>query len=1033
METTCTFASMLGGNFITVPSYQCAFSWDTNEKGRQVNTFYESLCAYRDTSVKYNLGHFLFQKKDDLQYEVIDGQQRLTTGVLFLSTAYHCLETIRPLTEFENFAQKMIYYAPKPTYAPLFPFFNRFRQLLLYFSRKISTFAHLFPILYMPKRTTHTAHTATPRPEVSSIQVEKASFGTRFRAFFTDKRTHYICSIILFAMAIFIAVAYISYYFTGTADQSLLAMSRAERHEHRLEAQNPLGIMGAAIANFLIDGSFGCIAILWSVLLICYAIALWPSDKRIVSPIRVSFYALFWLLWTPLLLGFTQMLCEAGTFRWGGMYGEWIAALLNSYIHPIGVILLLAVVLIIYLVITVHDFIPRVQNSYDKLVVLSQRISKSDSHADEIVPDTPPTIDGDGTSEGDTVQIVPNEIIPDDTEEEEHSDNTIDLTNTSDSPASTDGFDVPDAPASSEDFFKIENPANDTSDTPQDSEPADTQIPEPLPKVDSTDTGDTINLHIEQTKAVDLAPDDPERILQELGPYDPRKDLEYYKFPSLDLLKVYDNETTPIINHEEQQANALRIKTTLSTYGIEIESIKATVGPTVTLYEIVPKAGIRIAKIQNLENDIMMSLAAKGIRIIAPMPGKGTIGIEVPNENAQIVSMHSVIASKRFQEEQKMHLPIAIGRTITNEVFMFDLAKTPHLLVAGATGQGKSVAINAIITSLLYKKHPAELKFVMVDPKMVEFAPYKPLLRHYLAAMPDVDENDIVITDCDKVVNTLNSLVIEMENRYKLLMDAGVRNLEDYNDKFVRRRLNPNKLVADSLHHRYLPYIVIIIDEYGDFIMQAGKQVETPIARITQKARAVGMHMILATQRPSVNIVTGVIKANIPTSIALRTKSVIDSRTILDTKGADQLIGRGDMLYSGNGNITRIQCAFVDTPEVDKIVEHISHQQRYTEPYQLPEYIPEGQEGEALAPGSVDMKRLDPMFADVARYVVTKQEGSTSRLQRAFEIGYNRAGKLSDQLEAAGIVGPNKGPKGRDVLITDLEALEQLLHELGQA
>ena len=427
----------------------------------------------------------------------------------------------------------------------------------------------------------------------------------------------------------------------------------------------------------------------------------------------------------------------------------------------------------------------------------------------------------------------------------------------------------------------------------------------------------------------------------------------------------------------------------------------------------------------------MLSLSAMGIRIIAPIPGKGTIGIEVPNEKPQVVSMHSVIASKRFQEEQKMRLPISIGRTITNEVFMFDLAKTPHLLVAGATGQGKSVAINAIITSLLYKKHPAELKFVMVDPKMVEFAPYKPLLRHYLAATPDTDDQNIVITDCDKVINTLNSLVIEMENRYKLLMDAGVRNLEDYNDKFVSRRLNPEKLVEDSLHHQFLPYIVIIIDEYGDFIMQAGKQVETPIARITQKARAVGMHMILATQRPSVNIVTGVIKANIPTRIALRTQSVVDSRTVLDTKGADQLIGRGDMLYSGNGNITRLQCAFVDTPEVDAIVEHIEKQQHYFEPYQLPEYIPEGGEGEALAPGAVDLKRLDPMFADVARYVVTKQEGSTSRLQRAFEIGYNRAGKLSDQLEAAGIVGPNKGPKGRDVLIQSLDELDKKLQELG--
>ena len=536
---------------------------------------------------------------------------------------------------------------------------------------------------------------------------------------------------------------------------------------------------------------------------------------------------------------------------------------------------------------------------------------------------------------------------------------------------------------------------------------------------------------VEEVKEVELSEDDPEYLLRKLGPYDPRKDLELYKFPSLNLLKVYDNETAPVINQEEQQANANRIVTTLRNFGIEIESIKATVGPTVTLYEIVPKAGIKISKIQGLENDIMLSLAAMGIRIIAPIPGKGTIGIEVPNEHPQVVSMHSVIASKRFQEEKKMRLPIAYGRTITNEVFMFDLAKTPHLLVAGATGTGKSVAINAIITSLLYKKHPAELKMVLVDPKMVEFAPYKPLLRHYLAATPDTDPEQVVITDCDKVVNTLNSLVIEMENRYKLLMNAGVRTLEDYNEKFVSRRLNPEKLVADSLHHRYLPYIVIIIDEYGDFIMQAGKQVETPIARITQKARAVGMHMILATQRPSVNIVTGVIKANIPTRMALRTQSVVDSRTVLDNKGAEQLIGRGDSLYAGNASITRVQCAFVDTPEVDAIVEHIEKQQHYFEPYQLPEYIPEGGEGEALAPGAVDLKRLDPMFADVARYTVSKQEGSTSRIQRAFEIGYNRAGKLSDQLEAAGIVGPNKGPKGRDVLIQSLDELDKKLQELG--
>ena len=413
-----------------------------------------------------------------------------------------------------------------------------------------------------------------------------------------------------------------------------------------------------------------------------------------------------------------------------------------------------------------------------------------------------------------------------------------------------------------------------------------------------------------------------------------------FVFPALDLLKVYDNETMPVIDQDEQRANGTRIVTALRHYGIETESIKTTVGHTVTLYEIVPKNGVGITQIKKLEEDIMLS--AMSIRIIAPMPSKDAIGIEVPNEKPQVVSMHSVIASERFQKEQAMHLPVAIGRTITNEVFMFDLAKTPHLLIAGATGQGKSVAVNAILTSLFYKKSPAELKLVLVDPKMVEFASYKALSRHYLAAMPDVEEEDFILTDCEKVINTLNSLVIEMENRYQLLMDAGVRNIVDYNDKFLKHGLDSEKLVTDNLHHQFLPYIVIVIDEYGDFTMQAGKQVETPIVRITQKARAVGMHMILTTQRPSVNIVTGVIKANIPTRIAFRTASTIDSRTVLDTKGAEQLIGQGDMLYSANGNLTRIQGAFIDTPEVDAVVEHIEKQQRYFALYLLPEYVPEG-------------------------------------------------------------------------------------------
>ena len=770
-------------------------------------------------------------------------------------------------------------------------------------------------------------------------------------------------------------ISYISFFFSGGNDYSIVVQADA-RQDMRNEIQNALGLPGAVISRWLVDGTFGIVSLAALV-----ALALYAARMMVFFPLRklrLLFIVLFILVWGSIMLGFVQQQMGVGSFfRWGGAFGQIVAAWGTSYIQWIGMSLILLATLIIFCIVVDKHFVEHCQQ-------LGHWIARLFKKKEEQEQDLP--LENEQVTN--EIELIPTLTTadPEFTEEPEPTPALV--------------VDV---------------------ETPQ----------EEVVIVEEEDPQDDVEIAVEEVKEVELTEDDPEYLLQKLGPYDPRKDLEHYKFPSLNLLKVYDNETAPVINQEEQQANANKIVNTLRNYGIEIESIKATVGPTVTLYEIVPQAGVRIAKIQNLESDIMLSLSAMGIRIIAPIPGKGTIGIEVPNENPQTVSMHSVIASKRFQEEKKMKLPIAYGRTITNEVFMFDLAKTPHLLVAGATGTGKSVAINAIITSLLYKKHPAELKMVLVDPKMVEFAPYKPLLRHYLAAMPDTDPEQVVITDCDKVVNTLNSLVIEMENRYKLLMDAGVRNLEDYNEKFVSRRLNPEKLVADSLHHQYLPYIVIIIDEYGDFIMQAGKQVETPIARITQKARAVGIHMILATQRPSVNIVTGVIKANIPTRMALRTQSVIDSRTVLDNKGAEQLIGRGDSLYAGNASITRVQCAFVDTPEVDAIVEHIKKQQHYFEPYQLPEYIGEGGEGEALAPGSVDLKRLDPMFADVARYTVSKQEGSTSRIQRAFEIGYNRAGKLSDQLEAAGIVGPNKGPKGRDVLIQDMESLERILQELG--
>ncbi len=854
----------------------------------------------------------------------------------------------------------------------------------------------------MPRTVTKSHHIAEDRPSERAIRVEKTNTREAVRQFLQDRRTRMVAGILLLTFSVIALLAYVSFLFTGTADQDILMLDHAGRLENREAIRNMLGLPGARLAQFLIDGSFGFVSVLLVLMLAIYALRMMHVLKDIPA-IKLFCSATFWVLWGSIVLGFAQQMIHLGIFRWGGSFGAWAAAWLTSYVNITGTILILLAALVIFLIVTDPRFIDRCK-AFGAWVagVFTRKPSDPSGPSDPSEPTDP----------GQDITID----IPVTTE-------TTETTQTTD-PANTDiTFTI--EPVTSD-----EDPDEPKPDEPQPDEPLGDE-PIPQDKIENPGAPEDPDLEIKAVNVDQLYDKDPDKLLEQLGPYDPRKDLEFYKFPSLNLLKVYDNESAPVIDEEEQRANGAKIVTTLRNYGIEIDSIKATVGPTVTLYEIVPKAGVRVRTIQTLENDIMMSLSATGIRIIAPMPGKGTIGIEVPNEKPQVVSMHSVIASKRFQEEAKMKLPIAYGRTITNEVFMFDLAKTPHLLVAGATGTGKSVAINAIITSLLYKKHPAELKLVMVDPKMVEFAPYKPLLKHYLAAMPDTDPEQIVITECDRVINTLNSLVIEMENRYKLLMDAGVRNLEDYNDKFIKRRLNPNKLVADSLHHQFLPYIVIIIDEYGDFIMQAGKQVETPIARITQKARAVGMHMILATQRPSVNIVTGVIKANIPTRIALRTQSVIDSRTVLDAKGAEQLIGRGDSLYAGNASITRVQCAFVDTPEVDEIVKHIAKQQRYSDPYQLPEYVGEGGESESLAPGSVDMKRLDPMFADVARYVVSKQEGSTSRLQRAFEIGYNRAGKLSDQLEAAGVVGPNKGPKGRDVLIQDLDQLDKLLEELN--
>ena len=523
---------------------------------------------------------------------------------------------------------------------------------------------------------------------------------------------------------------------------------------------------------------------------------------------------------------------------------------------------------------------------------------------------------------------------------------------------------------------------------------------------------DEIEIEIKETFEEESETDNlSKKLVKDFGLFDPKLELSSYKFPNLDILKKYDSEGITI-NKEELEENKTKIVNTLNNYKIGIESIKATIGPTVTLYEIVPEAGVRISKIKNLEDDIALSLSALGIRIIAPIPGKGTIGIEVPNKNATIVSMHSVISSKKFQESD-MILPIALGKTISNETLVVDLAKMPHLLMAGATGQGKSVGLNAVLTSLLYKKHPAEVKFVLVDPKKVELTLFNKIERHYLAKLPDSEE--AIITDNTKVINTLNSLCIEMDNRYDLLKNAQCRNIVEYNKKFKSRKLNPND------GHQFLPYIVLVVDEFADLIMTAGKEVETPIARIAQLARAIGIHLIIATQRPSVNVITGVIKANFPARIAFRVTSKIDSRTILDSSGADQLIGRGDMLYTQGNELIRVQCAFVDTPEVEKLTDFIGSQKAYASAHVLPEYI--GDEGGTSL--DIDISDRDKLFKEAAEVIVIAQQGSASLLQRKLKLGYNRAGRLIDQLEAAGIVGPFEGSKARQVNITDLVALDR--------
>ncbi|MFA5045428.1 MAG: DNA translocase FtsK [Paludibacter sp.] len=818
------------------------------------------------------------------------------------------------------------------------------------------------PIKTTPKNETRPEQKTQPKPEPKKRNSDEPGLWGRFILFLKDERTHFILGLGLFIGVLFLFLSFISYFFTGADDQSKVNLPWGEMQQMRLDIKNWASVTGAILSETFINRWFGISS--FAILYFGTVLAFRLMKKRITSLWKAFFHSSFWLIWFSVLLayGFSSFYKDYLFFSPGGQHGDAVSQWLVSYIGMPGTLMALIGSFLIYCVVSSKATIP----------FLKRLFSRKPKNVDASVTEVFENENNDENSVAVGTEIIPEDWIFKGNDKADEL--TIELNNEAEG--------VP---------FEIEKP-----------------------EVDDSKAIDALELEITDTDN-----EDPYYNVAKLGKYDPTLDLTHYKPPTLDLLKIYGTDNETQIDMVEQNTNKNRIITTLQNYGIEIDTIKATVGPTITLYEIVPKAGVRISKIRNLEYDIMLSLAATGIRIIAPIPGKGTIGIEVPNIDPQVVSMHSIIASKKFQES-KFDLPVAFGRTITNEIFMVDLAKMPHLLVAGATGQGKSVGLNAIITSLLYKKHPSELKLVLVDPKKVEFNIYGDIEKHFLAKLPDGD--DAIITDTSKVVETLNSLCMEMDDRYDLLKKAHVRNLKEYNEKFTNRHLNPEK------GHRYLPYIVVIVDEFGDLIMTAGKEVEMPIARIAQLARAVGIHMIIATQRPSVNIITGVIKANFPARVAFRVSSMIDSRTILDSPGANQLVGRGDMLFSQGNDLIRVQCAFVDTPEVENIVNHIKQQQSYPTAFYLPEFV--RADGDGIDASSVDMTKRDPLFEEAARLIVAHQQGSTSLIQRKFSIGYNRAGRIVDQLEVVGIIGPFEGSKARQVLVLDDYHLEQILKNL---
>ena len=805
------------------------------------------------------------------------------------------------------------------------------------------------------------------------------------------ERLSFIFGAILFGISIYLCFAFVSYFSTGAADQTLIEEPRdGEVLNEYHEFENTCGSLGAYAAWFFIKRCFGLPAFLIPLLLFVVAIHLMKAYR--VNLLKWTLSVALLMIWASVALAtFLQPLFADASFSPGGDHGMFISNFIGNLVGAPGltaILALIAVAFLTYFSAATVIFIRKMLNPtlyINKVKFTVNRPGEAEPENYEPEEEEKPLVFDDPATQ--TVEFKDNgEAVVID-EGYQNEDNNV-------------------KPG----FLSSIRKKKDPEVKPEETEKA----------ADSN-----IDMAIEVAKG-DTETADKKTLVEDIEnmePYDPKRDLENYHYPTLDLLKKYDNDGKPYIDMAEQTANKNRIVDVLRTFGVEISSIKATVGPTITLYEITLAQGVRIQKVKNLEDDIALSLAALGIRIIAPMPGKGTVGIEVPNAKPSTVSMESILNSKKFQES-KMELPCAIGKTITNEVFMFDLAKAPHLLVAGATGQGKSVGLNAIITSLLYKKHPAELKIVLVDPKKVEFSFYEPIANHFLAKVPD-EEADPIITDVTKVVRTLNSLCKEMDTRYDLLKTARAHNIKEYNQKFIARQLNPNN------GHRFLPYIVVVIDEFGDLIMTAGKEVELPIARIAQLARAVGIHMIIATQRPTTNIITGTIKANFPSRIAFKVSAGIDSKTILDRTGAQQLIGRGDMLaLVGGSEPERVQCAFVDTPEVERINEYISDQQSYGAPFELPEPdMPEADMGDG-GDRDVDMAHLDPLFDDAARLIVMNQSGSTSLIQRKFAIGYNRAGRLMDQLEKAGVVGAAMGSKPREVLIQDENSLNNLLSNL---